>query len=499
MNNGKVVKNSGRIEKYSEFLSKILASFLLMFLIYSCTRPLSGFHTFRQAQTAWPVKWWIENGFDPFNPVVPIKGLSHQTWILELPLFQWLAYLLNQVTGLTPIAASRFLSLVFAMSVVAWFSKILAEISGFRQRWILLFFIMNPYFIYWSTTGLVDWLAFSCTLLGSELLLRSKNTSRVSNWLCLLIAYFFYVSACLTKPSHFIFALGAFLTLRAQQKNLEISRMFISFLPVLLPTVLSYLVWRNWSSSHYPQGDPRRIWSVTRENYSWYFGSLDQYKSVIGNLYAILERFTGGRWGVLIFLVTIIVFLSSNLNLMTKIGIPLVYFLYLLKLLNLNVVHNYYQIPILFSYGSVMILGFQKICSVFPKHKKIRRPAVLFLAVLLFVTQIVGGEREQYIEMAKDREVAGASCLGAEKSRNLVTFQAEDPSVFYNCGLASFMINIKNPDEMVVFSKEFKRYRLLYAESNNLAKSSYLLSSVSKNKLIRINGNWYRIVWLDLT
>jgi hypothetical protein len=479
----------------SEIYRKIGLSASIIFLIYVSKRPLSGFHAFRHAQTIWPVQWWIENGFSPFNPVIPVKGTSHQTWILELPVYQWLVYLISQTTLLSPVIASRLLALALALFAVKWLSRKIADISKFKESWIFLFLIINPYFIYWGTTGLVDWLAISFTLIGSNLYLKTRGVERSKFLLYFTTSNIFLISACLTKPTHFLFALCLVVLFQSESTNLSIRKLAFDYFTPVSISLVTYFVWKNWTSNLYPVGDPRRIWSVISENNYWYFGNEDQYRNLVANLSIILERFTFSFGGLYAFCALLVLFSSTKLKFTTKIGLIMLSMGYLAIFINLNLVHNYYQIPVYFSFAVIVTLSLGRVFEITKENKFLDQPVALLISVIICISFTTKSENYQYIEMALNPKSVGVKCLSEEKDFTVVTFHYEDPSKFFNCGYPAFMINTNNRQDMDVFSREYQNYKILYSESEGLENALTQMKYISEFELRNLKGNWYEIIW----
>lgn len=475
----------------------IFSSFYLLILIVICFRPVSGLHAFRQAQTNWPVKLWIENGFSPFNPQLPIKGIGYTNWILEFPLYQWITYLIVKVTAFSVDSASRLQALIWAIVSVYLFSKTLDRLTRFNTNQIFLLLTFNPFFIYWSTTGLIDWLAVGLGTISTYLYINSKTSaerSKYRTFIFQIASIFLFSAAFIVKPTHAIIAYFVLCIL----SFVEFGSKFIfinNHMKILVPALVFYVTWNRWVGSLYGPSDPRSIWNVDKSNLRGYFGFREQYESLFNFLQYILIRFLNSSFGLISFIVfagTLIV-ISEHHKWKTLVLVVLS-FGYCSVFLNLNINHQYYQIPLLYSLGAAFVLGVNGFSKSFGS-REMQNGALVLILIFHILSVGASGDAKAYVNGIVQKSNSNNQCpKDSEITGTVISWGIEQPDIFYECNLKSYQSYFENERDIEALNKHKIRYKYLHfqviPDENSKERMKKLLDAT---ELIEIEPNWFRI------
>ena len=456
--------------------------------MFRCVRPIGGLDDFRQAQTVWPIKIWNIEGFSPLQPSVPIKGIEHQTWLLELPVYQWIIYFINLIIGIEPVYISRILSLLSALFIVNFLATQISNKTTIDKRILIILMITNPYMFYWMTTGLVDWLSIA---LGIVCGIFSTASQR---------KYFLIISVVMgilgsgIKPSHSLFGFLIVISL----KYSTISKKRLISVLIIIPSVM-FLVsisWQNWISEKYPLGDPRSIWSLNSSTFSWYFGTLDQYVHIGNNLSFILERLIPSFGGIALVTLCLIGYLKTDFDWKPKLLLILIPLIYTAVLINLNISHYYYQIPLALVLslivGSGLIYWYKQNFL-----EKVRKEYLFSILVVMFFSFTSTGNNMSYIKSMLVNEPVKTECIAGSEIANstVLLVNWESPAFFYDCGIKSFQVNLnKNTDEKA-FSKEKYQYKYVYIDSNIGIVSKFINDLNGELEKVLETEHWYEIIW----
>lgn len=488
------------IKSSSEKLFFGLVLFQVTFLHWSALRPLAGKHDFRQAQTNWPVKIWLEEGFRPFAPSVPIKGVAQESWLLEFPLFQWLVYFVSKITSLNSDYVARLMALSFAISIVAIIVQILNK--QFENKFFLIFFIFifNPFFYYWSTTGLVDWLALFLGVVAGYLFL--SNQSKKINFIYLITIILMSLGSMI-KISHtfYGFALVYLLSKYTSKEHLTFStiafkeKLNLTF--VFLISTFVFLLWSRITSSMYDSMDSRSIWSVSSETFDWFFGATSQYVNILGNLGFILQRFLSTTLPALIFVLMLFFVLIRTAKPLIVFLVVLLNLFYLALFINLNIVHDYYQIPLTLFSATIFVLFLKYFFELFkpntPNLLAAPLVVVFFASFLTFSTDM----GQQYFQAVTSKSKSISSCpTNTQIKEPIFVLRVEDPALFYHCNLKSFMVAEGRESDEVNFEKERLEYEFAYIpDPVELERNSRFLERFGGRLIDESEPGWFRINW----
>ena len=471
-----------------EYVFSTVLSLEIAFLIFRCIRPVGGLDAFRQAQTVWPVKVWNKDGFSPFQPSVPIKGVMHESWLLEVPIYQWIVYIVNLIFRVDPVYISRLISLACALYCVHFLATRISRKLNVNFSLVVVLMISNPYMFYWMSTGLVDWLALAFGVIAGQLAISNKG----KEWLSLGVCFAILGSG--VKPSHSLF--GFLLVACFRHAEIKRSQLLMRAGAIAGLMFLTSSLWQKWVSELYPLGDPRSIWSLNSSTYSWYFGSLDQYVHFAKNYVFVMERLIPSFGGAILVAACLFGFLATDFNWKTKLSLIVLPSAYIIGLINLNVSHYYYQIPMALVLSTIMCTGFiywsrQELIW------KFRREFLFVTAAALLISFTITGANMSYIKSVLVDEPARTECLEkaeTEKSSVLLV-NLENPAFFYECNLKSFQVNLIKGTDAKAFEAEKNMYKFVYVEDNFTEVSDYISSLNGSVEKVNGKQHWYKIIW----
>ncbi len=301
-------------------------------------------HMWRQADTAYYIWDFYQNGVDFLHPAVCWMG-GHKTVVLEFPLPEAISAWAYQLFGPHLIWA-RLVALGFFLGATWYFFKIIrhlvdAELAAFAT----LVFLMLPLGIYYSRAVHID---FSAVFFAHAMTYYMLRAIDQESWRWFLVAMLMAMFGFLIKiPYVFYLALPLAVYIHHQGKW----RFFLRHSLLLLIPLMTFLAWQ-WHVKRVNGAMPD--WSFIPEYHKmddmtgWYFGDLKareqlplwqllwgrikfEVLAVIGVPFA----FVGAFWGMK----------DARINFMRLWAIGT--FIYLLVFFTLNANHDYYQIPFL--------------------------------------------------------------------------------------------------------------------------------------------------------
>ncbi|MBK8557243.1 MAG: glycosyltransferase family 39 protein [Lewinellaceae bacterium] len=320
----------------------IILLFLLRFLHFGSA--IDAPHDWRQSDTAFYIQDFYENGIDVLHPRVCWMG-ANNTLALECPLPEALIAAAYRVFG-PSIPLARLLFLLLFAGAVYFFYKVIALLFGSElARWASLVYMALPLSIYYSRAVHID---FSAIMLSHAMVYYYLLGVHHRRWAFLLLSSVAASLAFVIKaPYAFYFALPM-LAYAAHTKSLKwvLQRAWVYAL-----AFGCFWAWQTHATalnSVSPNLDYILHFRKFDNNLSWYFGTLQQ-------------RLTAYHWKVLLQRGVLEVcglggiffslFGFRRLQNLPNVRILLWWIVglaaYVLIFFNLNVVHNYYQLPLL--------------------------------------------------------------------------------------------------------------------------------------------------------
>jgi hypothetical protein len=366
-----------------------LVSALLIFLgarLFHFGPEIDKPHDWRQYDTAHYIRDFHRNGIDLFYPSVCWMG-GHKTLILEFPLPEAVAALTYGFTG-EDHRAARAVFFFFFLLAAFYFRKIIRLLAGPEAAdWSLLVYLALPLSIFYSRAIHID---FAAVAFAHGMFYHLLKGYKEGNWREITAGTIWASLALLTKaPYAFYFSIPLMAVIISEGRL----RLFFRSIPLLLLPVILFLSW-TWHSWKVNGMAPDWYFIPTYrkfdQNAAWYFGTWAQ-RLEVRHWLTLANRFlteVSGRTGLLLMAAGIVLGFT---NLSPIKGIQTRPFTKLLLLwlagacaglfifFNLNVVHDYYQIPFLAPVAAFSGLALSRIAGL---GKRAVFPAIALLGIL---------------------------------------------------------------------------------------------------------------------
>lgn len=301
-------------------------------------------HDWRQCDTANYIYDYYENGIDLLHPSVCWMG-GHKTTILEFPLVEAIVAVLYKAFG-PSLFWARLVFLAFFLGAAFYLYRIVRLLgSAPLAEVVALIYMAMPLGIFYSRAIHID---FAATCMAHGMAFHFMLGLRRENLRHLLFGSLWGSLAFLTKAPYAFFLAAPVLAFAINEQKLGYAlRRFYCFLaPILL-----FLPWQHHVhqvNSAAPDWYFIPDYKKFVNKWGWYFGTWEMRG--MGDLYVVLwERLRYevlGSWGHLPMFVGLLLGMGkkgNNVMRIWMIGAVAYVFLFF----NLNLVHNYYQIPLM--------------------------------------------------------------------------------------------------------------------------------------------------------
>ncbi len=351
---------------------------------------IAGHHGFRQTQTAITTYYMIKDGLQ-INYITPVLG---PPWAipLEFPLYQWLVALVVLLFNTPLDQTGRFLNLLFSyLSFFPVYSILEYFVKNRSYRLIILSLILlNPTYIFWSRTFLIEPLALFLTLIHIWASARSFEREKIGYVITAVITGALAGAVKITTyvayfPIVLTFSIGFWFVKKNKTQLLKylLRALFIVFIPLAL--MLLWSIYADYHRSLNPimgAGGP----SYKSGQLKWVFGTCQQKISfntwkIIFSRSNLINEIFGSRLGLGLIL-SILFWINRN----RRVEIILSFGLWLFApfiFTNLYYVHDYYYYTnnLLLS----VMIGFFVISILETNISKLKLVScVLIIPVLLF-------------------------------------------------------------------------------------------------------------------
>lgn len=358
---------------------------------------------FRQTQTAISTFYTIKDGFK-INYITPVLGAP---WSipLEFPLFQWLVATIVMVFKTPLDQTGRFLNLLFFyLSLIPLYSILGLWLKKRHYKLIILSLILlNPTYLFWSRTFMIESLALFLSILFGWLVIKSLECQKKPVYFILAIAI--GCLAALTKITTFI-ALGPALVFifgyiwykeNENRFSTAVLKKYFSYGSLLFGVpLLAAIGWNHYADSVKSLNPLANGFITSKDLTTWNFGTIKQkiswstWLQIFDNSAIVPRLFGKTTYGnyimpnLLIFFVFVLYFLKKY---RTRLILAFAFFLAgPLIFTNLYFIHNYYFYAN--SFFLSIFLGFFMI-SILEKEKRIFKisAAVIILPFFLLSLQ----------------------------------------------------------------------------------------------------------------
>lgn len=341
---------------------------------------LIDLYAFRQTQTAFTIREYMSGNWSIDTPL-PVLG---PPWSnpYEFPLFQGIAALLGNFSGLAADTAGRVTGLLFFIASGILLAVLIRRWFGTRASLVaLVLFQATPFAAQWASASLIEFAA-TAFVLGAVVAIDSYSKSK--SWPLSLLAtglltLGFAVKVTTAVAWALVFLIAAF------GMNWRVLPKWRAVVTGVAPLGIALgvgLAWTRYADSVKEQ-DPIGVYLTSSALREWNFGTLGQ-RLTFEQWDRIFERLPSMGASIWIF-GALLAFASwrmrLDLRLLALASVPLIA---ILTFFNLYVVHSYYLSAIYPAYVAVLSVGVTAISTLISK-----RSISIFLAGALSLLLIV--------------------------------------------------------------------------------------------------------------
>lgn len=237
---------------------------------------VAGPHEFRQTQTAFAVKGFIEGVANPIFSYLPVFGEASQV-PYELPIFQAISAFVASL-GFGEAFAGRFVSFfMFQVSAILSWLLVKRLLGSVAANVSLIVFQFAPFAMVWGAAYLIESTALACTLASIILL---EMTRQKQNRFFIFSATVFAMAAFLVKITTPVGWFAAYFFFVAMQSRVRPG--LRSAIAELTPTTLvgaaglgAALVWTHFANT-FKEAHPITTQLTSSALQDWNFGSIEQ-------------------------------------------------------------------------------------------------------------------------------------------------------------------------------------------------------------------------------
>ena len=347
-------------------------------------------HTWRQADTAHYIYDYYVNGIDLLRPKVCWLG-NYGTLLLEFPILEAIVAQAYILFGESHVVARSIFYFIFLGSALYFYRLVELLFSREIARYSVLFFLSAPLSLAYSRAIHVDFgVMFFSIGMAYHFIRAYTRQETVHLFFGSILATF----AFLIKAPYILIFAGPLVYSIYRYRNWKFFTTTI-LIPVI-PVVI-FLFWNNWVNrvnSSAPEwqfilGYRKFIFS---DSLHWYFGSLEQRLDIM-NWIKIGYRILTEIFVIVGLPIAIYGMYKSSSDERRCIIIWMIgCLIYLAIFFNLNVVHNYYQIPFVAPISLIVGLGLKYLSKLSSKPHHLS-----FLAISIYlVCSLIYAENNYY-------------------------------------------------------------------------------------------------------
>jgi 4-amino-4-deoxy-L-arabinose transferase-like glycosyltransferase len=489
-----------------DFLKKY--GFVLLVFILIATRlfhfpsEIDGPHTWRQAETAQYIYSYVNEGINILKPSVCWMG-GHKTLLLEFPLPEALIAVLYNIFGNHLWIARLFFLLSFSISAYYFYKSLKLIFNDFVPEIATLIYCSLPLSLFYSRAIHIDFfaIAFAHGMLYYYLkaILHQKKIYWLYGTLMALIAF-------VTKVPYAFYLAIPIVYIAIQEKKVKylLKNSWWTLIPVI-----ALFAWNHYSKT---TNELAPDWGFI-PNYNkftkmwyWYFGTLFQrtLPELWLNIGSRILNEVSGIIGLAISLIGLL-FYKKNKSYYFGLSWLIGTIIYMLIFFNLNVVHNYYQIPFIASISVFIAFGI----SVISKIKWISTKLTTIVATLLFLF-IVGESylyaEQNYYEIKYDQIDIGLAIKNNSKPEDLVIvtyggLSPQCPNILYRAKRYGWSIPAQDANAKLYYTlyKEAYATKLVIIQPNELGgELLHFFNALENKKVVELKKHNLKIYLADL-
>ena len=315
-------------------------------------------HDWRQSDTAYYIWDFLNNGIDLFYPSVCWMG-DYEHIIFEFPLPEAIVAAIQNITG-ESMLVSRLVFLAFFCGALYYFFRIAQFFFGDELAKIAaIIYLALPLSLFYSRAIHIDFfvLWFAHALLYYFLKGVQKRSEKY-----ILLSVLMSIPAILVKAPYvfcFLIPMGVFI-IREKATGWILTRGLLYLIPLIL-----FLLWQQHVyavNSMAPDWDFILHYRKFDNNAHWYFGDLARRMALYPwKILTLRTLFEVAGFGSILFVVLGFLRLNKINNGFFITSLIFGFLLYVLTFFNLNVIHNYYQLPLLSLFALLAAFGVRQI------------------------------------------------------------------------------------------------------------------------------------------
>lgn len=375
-------------------------------------------HTWRQSDTAYYIQDFYENGINLMEPSVCWLG-HYKTLILEFPVIEGFIAGMYHIFGPSHVVARIILLLFFLGSCWFLYKIISFFLSKQTARLSVVLYSLMPLSLFYSRAIHIDFSEmFFVFGMVYYYLIGIKREKTVP----LIIGSIFCALAFMVKAPYAVLFVFPLLWYILNSKKV---RFVIKNILIFLAPIVVFLIWQNYvfaTNNAAPEWQYIPGYRKFTFNAGWYFGSFKQ--RLEANNYLILA----GRIYNEIISVSGLVLLTIGIISLKKKHLFFIYWLigcivYTLVFFNLNVVHNYYQIPFT---AILAILIASGIRTLFKKLPYLIKYFATVICILIFGYESISYSEKNYYKVENLFLEIGDYIQQETKPNDLILFNLEN-------------------------------------------------------------------------
>lgn len=375
-------------------LPSIITILVLVRLIH-LSGPIDSPHAWRQYDTKQYIEGYYYDDAPFLEPTVCWMG-GHKTLILEFPLPEYMVAQLYKIFGPEIPVARLFFLLFFALAMVYFYKTLRLLFSDWVPEIAVLITGMMPLSLYYSRAVHIDFFAIAFSM---GMLYFTMKALRNKHFKSLIIASSCAIIAFLVKAPYAFYLALPILVFAYQEKAFK---WFLQRAVIFLPSLLLLFVWVKYTkaiNAQVPDWDFIPNFNKFIEMWYWYFGTIEQ-RSYWQTWFLIFERVQTEILGItgLIFMLVGAFFYKKTKQYWWTISLLGGTLVYMAIFFNLNLVHDYYQLPFTLCCGILIAMGIQKTTQFFSLKGTTPLVFTALLVLLISAESVMHAEENYYVK-----------------------------------------------------------------------------------------------------
>ncbi|MCR9173832.1 MAG: glycosyltransferase family 39 protein [bacterium] len=380
-----------------------IVAFLVILRFFHLDSEVDDPHAWRQYDTKQYIEGYYYDDVPFLEPTVCWMG-QHKTLILEFPLPEYMVAQLFKVFGPNLVVARLFFLTFFVLAILYFYKSLRLVFDNYVPELATFFAGVVPLSLFYSRAIHIDFFVIS---LGMSMLYFSMKAIRNQHFASLLIAVACGSLGMLIKAPYIFYLALPILFFAYTEGRFK---WLIIRAPLFLISGILLFFWIQYShrvNAQIPDWDYIPNFNKFTDMSYWYFGTLQQ-RSVGNNWILIGERIfdeilrAAGTFLAIIGLL----FYRKNAAFKWSFLLLLGTILYVVIFFNLNVKHNYYQLPFVLCCALFMAMGVQWTVDRLPSTKASKNVLLFLLPALVLFEGMQYAETNYYTKHTESRKVA---------------------------------------------------------------------------------------------